>query len=37
VTDRPPIGGTWGRLYAAVLVNLALTVALLWLVSRAYS
>jgi hypothetical protein len=30
----PPFGGSWGRLYAAVLLNLALLVALFHLFTR---
>ena len=32
----PPIGGSWRGLYAAVLLNLALLIALFWLFSRAF-
>jgi hypothetical protein len=34
--DRPPFGGSWGVLYAGVLLNLGLLVVLLRLLSRAY-
>jgi len=34
--DRPPIFGTWPRLYAAVLVNLVLLVTLFYLFARAF-
>jgi hypothetical protein len=32
----PPFGGSWARLYAAVLVNLAALVALFYLFTRAF-
>lgn len=28
--DPPPIGRTWNRLYAAVLINLAVLVLIFW-------
>jgi hypothetical protein len=34
--DRPPFGGSWGALYAGVLLNLALLVVLFSLLSKAY-
>jgi hypothetical protein len=34
--DRPPIGKTWPRLYAAVLLNLALTIVLFYVFTRAF-
>jgi hypothetical protein len=34
--ERPPLGGSWGTLYAAVLVNLAALVALFYLFTRAF-
>lgn len=34
--EPPPIGRSWGQLYAAVLLNLALLVAAFWLFSRAF-
>lgn len=33
----PPIGGTWPRLYAAVLLVLVLVIFSAWLFSRAYA
>jgi len=35
--DRPPFGGSWRTLYAAVLLNLALLVLLFYLFKRAFS
>ena len=32
--EPPPFGGSWKRLYAAVLVNLAALVALFYLFTR---
>lgn len=34
---NPPIGGTWPRLYAAVLVTLAVLVALFYAFTRAFA
>jgi hypothetical protein len=34
--DRPPIGRTWARLYAAVLINLAVTIVLFYAFTRAF-
>ena len=34
--EPPPFGGSWGTLYAAVLVNLAALVALFYLFTRAF-
>lgn len=34
--DRPPIGKTWRRLYAAVLLNLALLIAIFYAFTRAF-
>ena len=34
--EGPPFGGSWGKLYAAVLLNLALLVALFYLFTRAF-
>ena len=34
--EPPPFGGSWGALYAAVLVNLAALVALFYLFTRAF-
>jgi hypothetical protein len=34
--EVPPVGGSWGRLYAVVLASLAVTVALLALLTWAY-
>jgi hypothetical protein len=33
----PPIGGTWTRLYAAVLITLAVLVALFYAFTRAFA
>lgn len=32
----PPVGGSWGALYAAVLLNLAALVVLFYLFTRAF-
>ncbi|HEX7174819.1 MAG TPA: hypothetical protein VF240_06005 [Pyrinomonadaceae bacterium] len=34
--ERPPFGGSWAVLYAAVLLNLALLVVLFYLFTRAF-
>lgn len=34
--EQPPFGGSWRKLYAAVLVNLAALVALFYLFTRAF-
>ncbi len=34
--EPPPIGGSWRTLYAIVLVNLALLIAVFALIARAY-
>ena len=34
--DPPPIGKTWQRLYAAVLITLAAEIALFYLFTRAF-
>lgn len=34
--EPPPFGGSWKKLYAAVLVNLAALVALFYLFTRAF-
>ncbi len=34
--EGPPFGGSWGALYAAVLLNLALLVVLFHLFTRAF-
>jgi hypothetical protein len=34
--EVPPVGGSWGRLYAVVLASLAVAVALLALLTWAY-
>jgi hypothetical protein len=34
---QPPIGGTWPRLYAAVIIVLVLVIIGSWLFSRAFS
>ncbi len=34
--DKPPIFKSWGRLYAAVLVNLAILIALFYLFTKAF-
>jgi len=33
----PPIGGRWSVLYAAVILNLALLIALFYIFTRAFS
>ena len=35
--EPPPFGGSWKRLYTAVLVNLAALVALFYLFTRYFS
>ncbi|HZI17622.1 MAG TPA: hypothetical protein VEY09_03415 [Pyrinomonadaceae bacterium] len=37
VEAPPPFGGSWRRLYAAVLLNLALMIVLFYLFMRAFS
>ncbi len=37
VPDSPPIGKTWPRLYAAVLINLAVLVTLFYWMTRHFS
>jgi hypothetical protein len=32
----PPIGGTWRRLYAAVILFLVLQIAVYWIFTRAF-
>ncbi len=34
--DRPPVLGSWNRMYALVLVTLAVVIALLTVLTRAY-
>jgi hypothetical protein len=34
--ERPPIFSSWSRLYAAVLLNLALQILLFYLLTRAF-
>lgn len=34
--NPPPVGGTWNRLYAIVLGELALLVFLFWLFTKAF-
>ena len=34
--EPPPILGSWSRLYAAVLLHLAVLVALFWLFAKAF-
>ena len=34
--ERPPLGGSWAALYAAVLLNLVLLVVLFYLFTRAF-
>jgi hypothetical protein len=36
VEEPPPFGGSWAKLYAAVLVNLAVLVVLFYLFTRAF-
>lgn len=33
----PPFGGTWRRLYAALILYLALAIGALWIFSRAFA
>lgn len=35
--DPPPIGGSWNNLYAIVLLNLALLIALFYAFTKAFS
>jgi hypothetical protein len=35
--EKPPIGGSWGRLYAVVLLFLALQILVYWLFTRAFA
>lgn len=35
--EPPPIGGTWRRLYASVLIILALLVAIFYAFTRAFA
>lgn len=35
--ERPPILGTWPRLYAAVILLLAVEIAAFWLLTKAYA
>lgn len=35
--DRPPLLGSWSRLYALLLGALALQILAFWLVTRAYA
>lgn len=35
--DRPPFGRSWGVLYAAVLLFLALQILVYWLFTRAFA
>ena len=34
--EKPPFGGSWGRLYALVLLNLALLIALFTWFTKAF-
>ena len=34
--EPPPFGGSWRRLYAAVLLSLAAVITVCWAVSRAF-
>jgi hypothetical protein len=34
--EKPPFGGTWGRVYIAVLIYLALVITASYLFTRAY-
>jgi hypothetical protein len=36
MTEHPPIGKTWPRLYAAVLIMLALEVVLFYVFTKAF-
>lgn len=35
--DRPPVGGSWNRLYAAVLLFLVFQIIVYWLFTKAFS
>jgi hypothetical protein len=35
-SERPPLFSSWGRLYAAVLLNLALQVLLFYILTRVF-
>jgi hypothetical protein len=35
--ERPPLGGSWRRLYGLVLVWLAFLILIFWLFTRAFS
>lgn len=35
--DRPPVGGSWNRLYAAVLLFLVFQILVYWLFTKAFS
>ena len=37
IEPPPPVGGRWRNLYALVLIELALTVLLLWAFGRAFA
>lgn len=34
--DTPPIGRTWNRLYAAVILNLCALIVIFWAFTRAF-
>jgi len=34
--EPPPVGGSWRNLYLVVLVNLAVLIGFLWLLTRAF-
>ena len=36
MSEPPPIGRTWNRLYAAVLINLAVLVVLFYAFTKAF-
>ena len=37
IDDPPPFLGTWPRVYAAVLIYLALLITALWLFGKSYA
>lgn len=36
MNDTPPIGRTWNRLYAAVIINLVVLILIFWAFTRAF-
>lgn len=35
--EKPPVGGSWNRLYAIVVLTLVADVAIFWLFTRVFS